>query len=304
MLDELRIYLSTAVPVNLDDIDVSWRAYQIFEKKFTTSGSEAELSEFSNELAKIACLCIDGLRSPRTALPRPQYPTNDGIAITDHAILWSNQGVQDPNPAVLIEDKSIFVMGAHLPALLDMRSDLFRSTNQHNWEGAPSIVAKVPFFHLCCLQMLITLSGPEQLAWHATTDKSRYCKWGVVFAGKEFIIYHIMRVRVDAEPNDTCVMTHSNAIDITDTQSPYIAILVYMMLTFDDSHASLAAALHLTPPENAKIVEDHPEMDSRADVGGPGSGKLDYTRAPVPSEPHRQLIAPWPHLYCGPKTYA
>jgi hypothetical protein len=150
MLDELRIYLSTAVPVNPDDIDVSWRAYRVFENKFTTSGSEAELSEFSNELAKIACLCIDGLRSPRTALLKPQYPTDDGIVITDHVILWSNQGVKDPNPAVLIEDKSIFVMGAHLPALLGMRSDLFRSTNQHNWEGAASMVAKVPFFHICC----------------------------------------------------------------------------------------------------------------------------------------------------------
>jgi hypothetical protein len=144
-------------------------------------------------------------------------------------------------------------------------------------------------------RVLITLSCLEQLAWQATGNKARYCKWGVVFAGNQFIIYHIMPVRVDAEPSDTCVMTHSDAIDITDTQLPYIALLVYMILTSGYSHASLASALHLTPPENTKIVEDNPEMDSRAKVGAlvtPVSGKLDYAHVPVPSEPLRQLMAP------------
>ena len=104
-----------------------------------------------------------------------------------------------------------------------------------------------------------------------------------------------MRVRVDAEPSDTCVMTHSDAIAITDTQSPYIALLVYMILTSDHSHAALAAALHLTSPENAKVVEDHPEMDPRVRDGAlmaPVSGRFGYLHAPVLSEPHRQLIAP------------
>ena len=62
----------------------------------------------------------------------------------DHMLRW--RGLLEP--LVLVEDKSISVMESHLLNLLNIPQDLFRRTEQWNWEGAFSIIAKVNLYSL------------------------------------------------------------------------------------------------------------------------------------------------------------
>jgi hypothetical protein len=130
------------------------------------------------------------------------------------------------------------------------------------------------------LALIVILLSPGQLSWQATNTE-HFCKWGVVFGGKNFVVYHIMRVSLAAEQRDTIVMTHSDEIAIDDTQTPYIALLVYMMLSSDTSQTALAEILDLSPPTPATVVDDREQMDRKTRGGTVVSGELDYTRVLV-----------------------
>jgi hypothetical protein len=143
MINALRIILKESTPVDTDRIPLLWKyGYKPFEDKLSTTGAESELKELSYELGKMAANCVDRIASPKLAVIKPEHGSEDGIVSTDHAIVWKPHNGTLP-PLVLIEDKSLVVMGAHLSSLLNMRSDLFRSTSQFSYKGASSIVAKV-----------------------------------------------------------------------------------------------------------------------------------------------------------------
>ena len=117
-------------------------------------------------------------------------------------------------------------------------------------------------------------------------------------------MYHIMRIRAGAEKKDTCFMTYSDAIPINDAQTPYVALLVYMLLSSDDTHSSLAATLLLTPPPTTQIVDDPgtgPRRDSEEEVvmllSSPVHGKLHGDITLPPPKPFRQLTSFSPSLY-------
>jgi hypothetical protein len=95
-----------------------------------------------------------------------------------------------------------------------------------------------------------------QLGWKATDYPPRYCKWAVIYAGDQFLIYHILRISESDASDPTIIMTYSDPIAINDTKTPYIALLVYMMLSADQSHSSLAAMLGVTAPEGTKILDE------------------------------------------------
>jgi hypothetical protein len=143
MINALRVILQQSMPVDPDRVGLSWKhGYKEFENKLSTTGAESELKDLSYELGKMATICVDRIASPKLAVVKPEHKSKDTIVTTDHAILWKPHNGTYP-PLVLIEDKSLVVMGAHLSGLLNMRCDLFQSTTQFSYTGAPSIVAKV-----------------------------------------------------------------------------------------------------------------------------------------------------------------
>jgi hypothetical protein len=143
MINALRTILQESTLVDPDPIRLAWQhSYKSYENKLFTTGTEAKLKQFSFKLSEFATACVDEIASPKCAVVDPEHKSTDGIVTTDHALLWVSHNGTSP-PLVLIEDKSIAVMGAHLGHLLSMPCDLFRSTSQTSWEGAPSIVAKV-----------------------------------------------------------------------------------------------------------------------------------------------------------------
>jgi hypothetical protein len=95
-----------------------------------------------------------------------------------------------------------------------------------------------------------------QLSWKATQHLPRYCKWAVLYAGDQFLIYHILRISESEGSEPTVIITYSDPIAINDTNTPYIALLVYMMLSTDQSHSSLATTLGVTTPEGTRIVDE------------------------------------------------
>jgi hypothetical protein len=88
-----------------------------------------------------------------------------------------------------------------------------------------------------------------------------------------------MRVSEATDRLDTIVMTHSDEIAIDNTQTPYIALLVYMMLSSGTSQTSLAGILNLAPPTSATVIDDREQIAPRTRSGTVTSGELDYTRA-------------------------
>jgi hypothetical protein len=143
MINALRTILQESTPVDAERLRSVWEfGYKLYEDKLLTTGTEAKLKQFSLKLSEFATACVDKIASPKSVVVEPEHKSTDGIVITDHALVWAPPNVTLP-PLVLIEDKSIAVMGAHLGHLLSMPCDLFRSTSQTSWEGAPSIVAKV-----------------------------------------------------------------------------------------------------------------------------------------------------------------
>ena len=63
-------------------------------------------------------------------------------------------------------------------------------------------------------------------------------------------------------------MTYSDPIDIHDTRTPYMALLVYMTLSSNDSHNELAQTLGLEAPPAAHIMDefdDDPSTPPRTD---------------------------------------
>jgi hypothetical protein len=85
-----------------------------------------------------------------------------------------------------------------------------------------------------------------------------------------------MRVSEPTDKLDTVVMTHSDEIAIDDTQTPYIALLVYMMLSSGTSQTSLAEILGLAPPTPATVVDDREQIAPRTRSGTVASGELNY----------------------------
>jgi hypothetical protein len=90
-----------------------------------------------------------------------------------------------------------------------------------------------------------------------------------------------MRVSEGTDELDTVVMTHSDEIAIDDTQTPYIALLVYMTLSSGISQTSLAGILGLAPPTLATVIDDREQITPRTRSDTVTSGELNYTRALV-----------------------
>jgi hypothetical protein len=156
-----------------------------------------------------------------------------------------------------------------------------------------------------------------QLSWKATDKPPRYCKWAVLYAGNKFLIYHILRISELDGSHPTVIMTYSDPIAINDIETPYIALLVYMMLSADQSHSSLATTLGVTTPEGTRIVDEteseeeesnrrsEEESNRRSEEtvvsmltnGGKSTDYYITTRANL----FRQLIVPLPALYRRPR---
>jgi hypothetical protein len=143
MINALRSILQNKPPVNISKVTRYWEVYRDFEETFVTNGSEADIKDLSYELLRVVCGCFKTTDKNQLIKHESEF-RRDGPVKTDHAILTTETAAdQDWEPVIIVEDKAISVMDFHLGDLLSISQGTFRATEQLNWEGAPSIVAKV-----------------------------------------------------------------------------------------------------------------------------------------------------------------
>ena len=91
----------------------------------------------------------------------------------------------------------------------------------------------------------------------------------------------MLRISEPGSSEPTVAMTCSNAIKINDTDTPYLALLVYMMLSADDAHSSLAATPDVRLPEGSNVLD---ELESESEERARRASEEAVYNTVIPSE--------------------
>jgi hypothetical protein len=85
--------------------------------------------------------------------------------------------------------------------------------------------------------------------------------WAMIYGGNNYIIYLVLPVLVGGTRR--CTLVSSGVLYIDDTQCPFFALMLYMLLSADLPHEALVAALDIKFSSDIVVIAstDKDEMD-------------------------------------------
>ncbi|PVF99815.1 hypothetical protein CPB86DRAFT_261685 [Serendipita vermifera] len=133
----------------------------------------------------------------------------------------------------------------------------------HGHEG---VLAKVNPFVILSMN---TKRMVNQLSYAIMEECDEKPRWAMIYGGNSYVIYLVLPVLVGNTRR--CALVSSGILHIDDTGSPFIAIMLYMLLSSDMSHESISKTLDIKPPVGGLITASNqngelPKNPSQHDI--------------------------------------
>lgn len=159
MISCLRNHLQAVPAPQMSELRVRYPVFRKDErKKKRTTGAESDIKLLSNYYIDLVSCIAECFQEDNMEVRHfTEHRSYDGKMAVDHALWWmpeespvpNQTALREPQPLILIEDKSLSVMTHHGKALATMESSEFQEEEEWEFKGADSIVAKVRILHTC-----------------------------------------------------------------------------------------------------------------------------------------------------------
>ncbi|PVF99814.1 hypothetical protein CPB86DRAFT_783192 [Serendipita vermifera] len=90
-----------------------------------------------------------------------------------------------------------------------------------------------------------------KLSYEIMDPSGSESRWGLVYSGNHYIIFLVIPIIVGNLRR--CEVVSSNILTINDKRRPYIALMLYMLLSSYQSHQELATSLQVSASRRASI---------------------------------------------------
>jgi hypothetical protein len=111
-----------------------------------------------------------------------------------------------------------------------------------------------------------------QVSYAIMDDCAEGPHWAMVYGGNTYVLYLILPTLVDNTRR--CTLISSGILDVEDTQCPFFAIMLYMLLSANMPHKDLAIALGINPPSEIIVADPNGADEMRGDIS-PRSNSVD-----------------------------